>query len=373
MENPIQTLDTNIKTPNAFRTKNSPKTFESCFFYKLLAKKQGIRFGVATCSVLAVPYLLIVLTYIIFNPNAFALIPLDLRFEIIFASSWFILGPILIFRLMKTYIGLKDEPEFTLTLRKWFRNNAENHYKFYKRCMAILGFVFVVLAVPILLYNPDILTKVARITSGYNSIHYWLILIFLSWFLVYSTNAISIITLVIKVIYSIIKYNVIEFNPTEYVHHKCIRKLISFCNKVVSYMCSGLFFLPIAFFFLHQRVYINWVTALLVFYSLFLFASITYPKSAIKSHIDKRSKDFLMNEKLQYFNDIKSDRFSIYRNKLELQLQRYNIYLYIQELKTVCLLKVKIDFNTIFTYFSIFAMIATSMQGFVDLYKIVNM
>ena len=42
-------------------------TFASCFFYKLLAKKNGFRFALSACIVLAIPYIIIQGAYILFR------------------------------------------------------------------------------------------------------------------------------------------------------------------------------------------------------------------------------------------------------------------------------------------------------------------
>ena len=101
-----------------------------------------------------------------------------------------------------------------------------------------------------------------------------------------------------------------------------------------------------------------------------VFVAITYPKMTIKSYIDIASKDYCLKEKTRYFKEIQSDQYQIdkKRSRLAFQLQRYNFYCYIQELKTVCPLKMGIDSNAVVTYLSILVTLATSVPGFIGLF-----
>ena len=343
------------------------KTFESCCFYRLLAEKKGARFWIRAFSVLAIPYLLIAGTYLIIRWKTLSAVPIDLWFEIVIASSWFFFGPILVYKFIKSFIGLKDQPKFTSELRNWFQDKAGEHYKIYRYSMRIFGPIFMGLVVIILLCRPDILTGIMHITSGYKDVFYWMVLVFLLWFLYYCSNAMALITLMIAIVYSIKKNNIIFYDPLDTSHHGCVKELLHFCNKTVSNICSGLVFLPMAIFFLWQQVYTGWVFALLVFYSIFLFAAITYPRSAIKSYIDERSKNYLLEKKVQYLRNSKRNNPAAHgrKNKIAHQLRVFNSYLYIQELETICSPKVTIDSNTVITYITIIATLATAISGFI--------
>ena len=295
------------------------------------------------------------------------MIPADLKFEVNFAAIWFVIGPILVYKFMKSFIELKDRMDFSPPLRKWFRDNEERHYKIYKRCMRIISPVVLALGVSILLYQPKILSEIAGISTGYNDPFYWVIIIFLSWLLVYATNAMAVIALMLTVIYRIKKYNILDYSPIDISHRTSFKELNKLCNKVVAYMCSGMFFLPLAFFFLWRMTYTEWVSSLLLFYGIFLLSAITYPKLVIRAHVNERSRDFLLKEKLQYFNSIKADRLAIFnKNSIIPQLRYYNSYLFIQELKTICSIKLKIDINTAITYLSIAITIFAAIPGFLS-------
>ncbi len=348
-----------------FKDKKNSDTFKSCFFYRILVEKRGINFVVAACKVLAAPYLIIAVSYIVIRWNALNAVPIDFWIELTIASTWFVFGPILVFKFMESFTCLKDRVEFPLNLRKWFENNENRHYKIYKRCMAIISPIFIILGVFAILLHSDILTKTVCITTGYNDIYYWIVVAFLLWFLIYVTNALAAIVLMLMIVYTVKKHDVIDYNPIDISHHNGVEGLNKFCNKIVSYMCSGLLFLPIAFLFLRQQAHIEWVSALLLFYGIFLLAAITYPRLTINSYISKKSKKYLLEEKLQYLEFVKFVKLLPSEEYKELHL--YNSYVYIQELKTVCPVKIGFDTNTIMTYLSVLVSVVTSIPGFVNM------
>lgn len=342
-------------------------SFESCFFYTLLNNKHGIVFWISACSILALPYILIIASYLLLDPKRASMIPIEFWCAMTFASSWFAFGPILVYRFIKSFIQLKSDDDLAPALRRWFKENEHRHYIIYKRCMTFLSPAFITLCVVTLLYRPEIMVKVAHITTGYNDPFFWIILAFLSLFLLYSSNSFSIIVLMIISIRQIKKQDVIMFVPINNTHYASVIKMNSYSNRIVSYMSSGMVFLPLAIFFIRQHLYVEWVSALLLFYGLFLLASMTYPRIVMRSYVEEKSKVFLVKEKMKYLSDIAND---VHRcdKKIELSLQfyRYNSYLYLQELKTVCPMKMGADSSSIVTYLSTAVTIATSIPGFID-------
>lgn len=367
-------------------------TFRDFFYYQFGEAETKFRKNLKLLIPLELPYIILSLTYIVFRFDELQKINLFFWFVILFSSIWFIIGPRLVYKYITFFRSFQTNQELCCHVRYYFKKNEIEHFKLYIICWVIEGLVISLIGItPIFLY-PNILTK--NITNGINDIFFWLILIFVIWFLFYCSNATSFITLIaFKIIRDLKSDKIFKYNPTSIEHHKSIEYIQRLCNKAVAYTCSGLVFIPLAIYFLLQQpelviqnnmykikisahkepIYIIWVVFLLLFYCSFLFFFITYPNFELKKYIRQKNNDYLLIEKNQYINNFNAISPTILFSKnlaLNEQIYLYNIYLRLQEIKSVCKLNFTFDTNIFVTYISIFVTLLSSIPGFVQIFRL---
>ncbi|HCI56038.1 MAG TPA: hypothetical protein DFI01_08960 [Bacteroidales bacterium] len=370
------------------------KTFANCFYYRVLKKEdykiQSINFQLVSASkekkemllrkrlwaylflfvkssfLLEIPYLILssAYLYVHWGANEF-----NFRFwaEMLFANIWFVIGPILVHKFMDSFIGLNNKSEFNDSLRGWFVNSAEDNYRFYVILMHIFGTAFLVVALLPIIISPNILTDVVRITNGYHDIFFWFVIAFLGWFIIYCTNALSAIALVIRIIHHIKRDDVIQYQPLNEKHRITIKALYHFGNKTFAYMCSGILFLPLCEEFFNG-VYTYWITGMIGFTSIFLLLAVIYPRIALKSYTREKEETFLLVEKNKYFQRVCSQKDFKQGNVVQ-EISNYNAYLYLQELKTVCSMRIGIGFHEILTYATSIVGLLCSLPGLTWLFR----
>lgn len=368
--------------------------FKNCFYYKFGQASTKKRKYLKLLLPLESPYIILSLLYIFFRFEMLQQINIIFLLVLLFSSSWFIIGPRLVYNYISLFLSFQTNEKICSELRQYFKNNEEEHFKLYKKWLIIEGTILSLFGViPIILF-PDILTK--NITKGITDIFFWLIIFFLVWFLFYCANATSFITLIaFKIIRDITNDKTFVYNPINIVQHKSLEEIRRLCNKAVAYTCSGLVFIPLAIYFflqqpelvfdlkinswiivsssLNQPTYLIWVICLLLLYCAFLFLFISYPNYALKKYIRQKNKEYLFTEEIKYIKTI-IDRptllsvLSMQQNDfLGEQIYQYNVYLRLQEIKNLCLTSFAIDSNMVVAYITIFVTLLSSIPGFVQL------
>lgn len=327
-------------------------TFDNCIYYCYFKGHTKCKFWIRIISILYLPFFVIGTLYIILRWKS--LFETDFWFWIVatIASIWFILGPVLVYRFMSIVINLKSDSSYSLAFREWFSSNESRYYRFYLRGMRIFSPTFIFIAIMPLIRNPEILTDVAKITFGIYDPFFWVILLYLCWFCIYYTNAVSVIFMMMIVVNDVIKDDIFNFNPTNVNHHKSVDTFRKLCNKIVSYACSGLLFIPLAFFFTRQAEHKFWFVGMLLFYGCSLLVAIIFPNLAIRNYTRTKSDEFILLQECLYFakNIAMSKLTKI--PKIREQMSVYNRYLFLQELKNVCQVKTALDIHVVITYLS---------------------
>lgn len=368
--------------------------FKNCLYYKFgnssTPKKRFIKLIVP----LELPYITLSLLYIFFRFEMLQRINIIFLSVILFSSSWFIIGPHLVYNFISLFVSFQTNKKICSELRQYFKDNENLHFAIYKKCLIIEGItISLVGLIPVIIF-PDILTK--NITYGMTDIFFWAIIIFLAWFLFYCANATSFITLIaFKIIRDIINDKIFVYNPLNITHRKSIEEIRHLCNKAVAYTCSGLVFIPLAVYFILQQpelrgdistktlsiflspfnhpIYLIWVIGLMLIYCAFLFLFITYPNYELKKYIRQKNKEYLFYEEIKYIKTligkpILLSKIPIQHNDfLGEQIYQYNTYLRLQEIKNLCLTSFAFDSNVIVTYVTIFVTLISAIPGFVQL------
>lgn len=368
--------------------------FKNSFYYKLGRASTKKREFFKLLLPLELPYIILSLLYIIFRFEMLQQINIIFLLVLLFSSSWFFIGPRLVYKFISLFLSFQTNEIICPKLRQYFKINEKVHFKLYKKYLIIEGTILsLVGVVPIILF-PDILTK--NITNGFTDIFFWLIIFFLVWFLFYCANATSFITLItFKIIRDVINDKTFVYNPINVAQHKSLEEIRHLCNKAVAYTCSGLVFIPLAIYFflqqpelifdlkknswkiisspLNQPTYLIWVICLLLLYCAFLFLFITYPNYALKKYVRQKNKDYYFLEEIKYIKTI-VDRptllsvITIQQNDLlSEQIYQYNVYLRLQEIKNLCLTSFAIDSNMIIAYITILVTLLSAVPGFVQL------
>ena len=366
--------------------------FRNFFYYQFGEAETKIRKNLKLLIPLELPYIILSLTYIIFRFDELQKINLIFWIVLLFSSIWFMIGPRLVYKYISFFNSFQTNQELCCHVRHYFKENESKHFKIYIIYWIIEGLAISLIGVvPIFLY-PNILTK--NITYGRKDIFFWLIIIFIIWFLFYCANATSFISLIaFKIIRDLKNDKIFNYNPTSVEHHKSIEYIQRLCNKAVSYTCSGLVFIPLAIYFLLQQpefvthnntykiklcsfqdpIYIIWVIFLLLFYCFFLFFFITYPNYELRKYINQKNNDYLLIEKNQYINNFNVISPTILFGQnlaLNEQIYLYNIYLRLQEVKSICKLNFTFDTSIFVTYISIFVTLLSSIPGFVQIFRL---
>lgn len=343
---------------------------------------------------LELPYIILSVLYIIFRFKLLQQINIFFLSVLLFSSTWFIIGPHLVYNFIAFFLSFQANEKICSDLRQYFKANEKKHFKIYRACLIIEGTIISLVGIiPIILF-PDILTE--NITYGMTDIFFWMIIIFLAWFLFYCANATSFISLMaFKIIRDIINDKVFVYNPINIVHRKSLEEILHLCNKAVAYTCSGLVFIPLAIYFvlqqpelvvdlkknkynillssLNQPIYLIWVISLMLIYCTFLFLFITYPNFAIKKYIRQKTREYLLLEEVKYIKTvvdkpILSSMPSVqHSNFLSEQIYQYNTYLRLQEIRNLCLTSFAFDSSVIVTYVTIFVTLLSAVPGFVQL------
>lgn len=338
---------------------------------------------------LELPYIILSFLYIFLRFELLHQINGIFLFVLLFSSSWFIIGPRLVYNFMTLFLSLQTNKKICSELTQYFKINEKKHYKIYKICLIIEGTVISLAGIiPITLF-PNILSQ--NITYGKTDLFFWLIIFFLIWFLFYCANATSFISLItFKIIPDIINDKIFMYDPMNLVHRNSLEVIRNLCNKAVAYTCSGLVFIPLAIYFilqqprlvmdmqtsnfgiilspLNQPIYLFWVIGLMFIYCTFLFLFITYPNYKLKKYVRQKSKEYLYWEEVKYiknFSLIPSIRHS---NFLSEQIYQYNIYLRLQETKNLCSTAFTFDSNIVVTYITIFVTLLSAVPGFIQLF-----
>lgn len=368
--------------------------FANSLYYKFGHASTKKRKNFKLLMPLELPYILLSLLYIFFRFKLLQQINIIFLFVLLFSSSWFIIGPHLVYNFISFFLSFQTNDKICSELRQYFIVNEQMHFNIYKVCLIIEGIIISLVGIiPIILF-PDILTK--NITYGMIDIFFWLIIFFLVWFLFYCANATSFISLLaFKIIRDIINDKVFVYNPINIVHHKSLEEIRHLCNKAVAYTCSGLIFMPLAIYFILQQpelkvdfetkncnillsslnhpIYLIWVIGLMIIYCAFLFLFITYPNYELKKYILQKNKEYLFLEEVKYIKTIVdkpilSSILSIQHSDfLSEQIYQYNIYLRLQEIKNLCLSSFALDSSIIVTYVTIIVTLLSAIPGFVQL------
>lgn len=336
------------------------------------------------------PFLIIAIFHTIFRFNTLKYINPIFWVVLIISSIWFVIGPRFVFNFINLFVSFKENPQLSYNVREYFKNNEAKHYKRYKIYLIVGGTIFSIVGIVPIIVFPDILTE--NITNGLCDPFFWLIICFIIWFLFYTANAIAFILLInFNIIQDLKEDKVFIYNPVNITHHKSLDALRNLCNKSVAYTCSGLLFIPLAIYFIFQQpelnfnvnnkkyefistsqspIYLIWVICLLIIYCFFLFLSITYPNYELKKYVKCKNNDFLLREEYEFIKSY-SNLVKIACPKInfwEAQINQYNAYLRLQEIKIVCQSSFNSDIETLVTYISIIVTIISIILGFVQMF-----
>jgi hypothetical protein len=338
-------------------------SFESSFYYKhFFDKNKGRIKRINLCMVLYFPYLIITLLDLFFHYDILRNNNMASWLVFIGPSSWFVFGPYLVCRYHSFFIKFKFDSDICDELKQYFQNNEERFYKTYRRNMRIIASIIIFIGVGGIVFYPEVLLSL-RLVNGYCDPFFPLIVIYLIWFLIYTANCPAFILLMIQIVREISKGNIFQYNPMKSAHNKSFQKIIKFGNTTVAYTCSALLLLPLAFYFFSQQIAVLWLIILLVFFGIFLFLAITFPKISLKIYIINILKEYLHNERNNYFSGFpKSTQRHVFLN-ISLQLAYFNSYLRLQELKTVDPLKTSFDSSQMITYLTIITCFLSTIPG----------
>lgn len=367
--------------------------FKNSLYYKFGQTSSKRKRFLKLLIPLELPYFFLSFAYIIFRFYMLRKINIIFLFVLLFASSWFIIGPHLVYNFISLFISFQDNVIICKELRQYFKENESVHFKIYRICLIIEGTIISLFGLVPIILSPDILTN--NITLGITDIFFWLIIVYLVWFLFYCANATSFISLIaFKIIRDIIHDKIFIYNPVNAEQHQSIEEIRGLCNKAVAYTCSGLVFIPMAIYFILQQpqlkinyqthtwiitllpfqhpIYLIWVIGLMLIYCSFLFLFITYPNYKLKKYIRQKNKDYLLHEEIKYMTTFveRPTILSIQqKNILSEQLYQYNVYLRLQEIKNLCKASFPLDPNTIVTYIAILVTIVSAVPGFIQLFR----
>ena len=338
------------------------KTFSSCFFYRHFISQKRQNYWLKIVSVLFIPYVLISLAYMVFRYDSLKDITPACWIVLSVASIWFVLGPHLVYVFMRDFNNMEVNYEVTEKVSHWFDVRSESHYSTYKKFMLIISVLFSVTFIPLMIAYPNILVEGVHISTGLTDPFFWIIIVFLFWLLIYCTNALSIIALMLYVLRKMTANDVFQYSVTEPSCKKDINQILRLCNKVTIYTCSGLLFVPLAAFFSFQSTYQFWFSIGFLFFSMFLLVSILYPKMKIRNYMNKENKQTLFEEQYAYFS--RYNEIHQRTSTVEETLSLMNLYYHLQELKTAGNAEVKLINNHWIAYASFAISFSLSILGF---------
>lgn len=272
----------------------------------------------------------------------------------VFCSIWFIFGPFLIYKFMKSFIDLINSKDLNQNTLNYFKENTRNHYKFFRKNVILWSFVLSAMFVIGIIYKPEIMTS--GISNGYSDFIFWIVLFLLVFCMCFCSTALAAIVLIVKIVYDLCQQDLIGYKPNKYIDYTTIKFISKFSNKIIAYFCSGLFFIPFAFYYLlWLNKYQLWVMVLLGLYGSFLFISITIPKLLLSSYKKEKTERFIMQKKELFFDFQRTvqplDIFAPPFYEISNELRIYNAYCYIKEIKEESKLGIKVfDISTVITY-----------------------
>lgn len=349
-------------------SKKRGNDFNNFFIYRYLSGQKGIGYFLRLISLLYVPITLVVSYCLVFR--AYEVVNIDGYFLIcgVVGSIWFIVGPYLIYKCIKQFIALQTNLRLNDITRSYFSENKYKHYKEFLVNLVLMTALFSAILIGGIIYEPRILTE--NISKGFHDPMFYIVVLFLLYFGAYASTALSFILLVSKIIYTNVKLNLFDYNPIDSIGESTISEIAKYSGTIVKYFCSGLLFLPYAWYFLFfKEAYAIWAVALLSLYGVFLLISIIFPKIQLGIYIRARSNELELVEQENYMHSVK-DMISNSRVRskspvaelIEEQLRLYNYSCYIREIKVISHKGIQyFDFNSVITYLSIIVTIVSTV------------
>ena len=341
--------------------------FKKCCFYIFGAtNKRGLRV-LLNYIPLELPFILIILLHLVTRFSLVQNIPIKFILVALIASLWFIIGPRLVYKFIDEFISIENNMDLNKNIREYFKNNQLGLYKNYIKYMVIESSFFICVGIiPICIY-PDILID-NNITLGKNDWIFWLIILFLSWMLIYCANATSFISLLTFDVIKQIKSEIIfVYNPLSISDQKSIHYFIKLCNQAINYTCSGLLFIPLAVYYFktsQNPITILWVSLLMFFYSFFLIGFVMYHNISIRGYVKRKNKECILKEETNFFWYY----ISLKNNNRKRALKNddiFSAYLHLQEIKSLCQEKYYFDTNAIATIIAGIITLISSVPGFI--------
>ena len=320
--------------------------FESLWFYRYLNVNNKKTLFSRALLLLYIPFLCIVFYCFVARYQSIPYIDPYFLGSGIIASLWFIWGPILIYKFIDHFIALSTSPELNRSTRSYFTSKKAAHYQTFKRNTVRFTFIFCIIVIGALLKWPDIITD--HISHGYHDGMYWILVFMISYFLCYCSTAMSAIILTIKAVWELCKFNIVDYTPNRYDSYSTVKHLIGFINKIIAYFCSGMLFLPFAWYFLLYRdatIYHIWTIILLILYGVFLLMSIAIPRTILLFYQKDNIKKYLMHCKEYYANIQTSLQVKLLglskHSRISDELRQYNTYCYIKAIEDYYSVKTK--------------------------------
>ena len=295
-------------------------------------------------------------------------------------STWFVFGPFLVQNFIQEFMLFGNDSKLPVDVRTYFDEQYNRLFKIYIRYRFCYVLLFIAAAIVPILFYPFVLSK--NILSGYHDWLFWLIILFLIWFISICMNGPAFISLIsFHILSDLRKDKIFSYNPLLRDHRYAIKRIRDICGKLVRCMCTGLVFIPQAFFYFYQQpesitkdgqviyhaavsehpIYIVWVVACLLLYAFFLFFFMTNQNMQIQDYSKSKGNAFLTEAQIKFI-DINNDTKQPY-NPLSAAAYRYAEHLKLEEIKLLCKTRATFDINTALTYFSSLVSLLTAIQG----------
>lgn len=142
--------------------------FANSLYYKFGQSSIKKRKNFKLLVPLELPYIMLSFLYIFFRFEMLQRINIVFLLIILFSSSWFIIGPHLVYNFITFFLSFQTNGKICSELKHYFKANENIHFKIYKICLIIQGTIISLVGIiPIILF-PDILTQ--NITYGLRDI-----------------------------------------------------------------------------------------------------------------------------------------------------------------------------------------------------------
>lgn len=276
-------------------------SFEQNHIYKYLSQKKGLKYLGSVASLLYIPSVFLSMYFFIFRWDQAKYLDWTFACCTIIASMWFLCGPHLICKFIKYFLMLSSSDDINPQSKKYFALNKIKQYKDFKLYLLISFLLCSVLVVGGIILHPEILSN--HITYGLSDPLFYAIVLFLLYFLYYASYACAFIILFARMVIGNYRKDYFGYTPIKYKSYLTMKRISFVLSKIVLYTCSGMLFLPFAWYYIFQEsIYSFWAFCLLMIYSVFLIIAVILPKIAMNLYIRKITQEYILTEREKIFN-----------------------------------------------------------------------